>query len=163
MVSKFSNPVSSILDACKVRDYTSEYARDIKANPHRVQNCIAVFQRASELIKAYEGLLTFETLAMAKTMCWSCTSVSDYERSFLRNVLLNYRMWEMSPEALKARYKLIAAKNEAWGIRFLKDATEKCSKSRCELVRAMEPAIEKMYEEELARMNAMRGENARVS
>ena len=145
---RVNNPVSAVLDKFGVRDYTSQYAHDIRQNTGKLRVCLAVFKRAEELIKAYDWILTPALLSVAKNLRWERHSVKEYECGFFTNVIANYRVWEITPEDFQDRYEIIAHNNPEWAYRFLEDATTKCKRAKVEYSPKLDYTIQKLFGKE---------------
>lgn len=84
-----------------------------------------IFAESERLIDSYRDVLDEEHITKAKCMCWGFKSVEDYRRTFLANVLMDYKVWEISDAEFENLCKAIEQNNPEWLSFFLDDAERK--------------------------------------
>ena len=81
-----------------------------------------IFAEAEKLINSYRDVLDEEHITKANCLCWGLKSVEEYKHSFLVNVLMDYKIWEISDAEYEKLCKAIEQNNPEWLSRFLNDA-----------------------------------------
>lgn len=81
-----------------------------------------IFAEAEKLIDSYRDVLKESHITKAKCLCWGFKSVEDYKRTFLANVLMDYKIWEISDAEFEKLCKAIEQNNPEWLSFFLDDA-----------------------------------------
>lgn len=118
----FYGNMTAVAESRKVCGSIAKYLQEC---PRAAERCKAVFETAEELIKTYKKILTPSEISRARALCWGRESVEEYIRMFRSNVLMNYKVWEITPEKFCRIYNFIKKENPEWAKVFMRDYESK--------------------------------------